>query len=74
MYAAERQEQELHGIRSRQLDTNVVAVTFDTLSGPANIHTGDVVVCTNQECTAVLCHLSKVTGGTDADQKVQQDW
>ena len=69
-YFAEKQEAEMHGVRSRQMDTNVVAVTFDTLSGSTDVHTGDVVVCNNQECTAVLSHLSKVTGGSDSDQKV----
>ena len=49
----------------------MVAVTFDTLSGPAGVHTGDVVVCNNEECTAVLSHLSKVSGGSDFDQKVR---
>lgn len=66
----EKQEAQ-RGIRSRQVDTNVVAVTFDTLSGPAGVHTGDVVVCNNEECTAVLSHLSKVSGGSDFDQKVR---
>ena len=68
---AEKQEQQDRGVRSRQVDTNVVAVTFDTLSGPSGVHTGDVVVCANQQCTAVLSHLSKVTEGEPAsDQKV----
>lgn len=64
-------EKQERGIRSRQVDTNVVAVTFDTLSGPAGVHTGDVVVCNNEECTAVLSHLSEVSGGSDSDQKVR---
>ena len=63
-------EKQERGVRSRQVDTNVVAVTFDTLSGPADVHTGDVVVCNNEECTAVLSHLSKVSGGSDSNQKV----
>lgn len=66
----EKQEERERGVRARQVDTNVVAVTFDTLSGPSGVHTGDVVVCTNEECTAVLSHLSKLTGGSDSDQKV----
>ena len=52
------------------MDTNVVAVTFDTLSGPAGVHTGDVMVCNNEECTAVLSHLSKVSEGSHSDKKV----
>ena len=66
----ERGEQQQRGFRSRQVDTNILAVRFDTLSGRGNIHTGDVVVCDNQECTAVLSHLSKITGEPDADRKV----
>ena len=49
------------GVVSRQVDTNVVAITFNTLVNAANVHAGDVVVCSNQNCTAVLSHLSKVT-------------
>ena len=67
---AEKQEKRERGVRSRQVDTNVVAVTFDTLTGPAGVHTGDVVVCINEDCTAVLSHLSKVTGEQESDQKV----
>ena len=71
IHLSEKQEQQQQqGFRSRQVDTNILAVRFDTLSGRGNIHTGDVVMCNNQECTAVLSHLSKITGEPDADRKV----
>ena len=70
-HPSEKQEQEQHrGIKSRQVDTNILALRFDTLGGRASIHTGDVVVCKNDECAAVLSHLSKVTEKTDSDKKV----
>ena len=35
------------GRRTRQADTNVLAVKFNKLTDPSNIHTGDAVVCGN---------------------------
>lgn len=49
------------GVVSRQVDTNVIAITFNTLVNAANVHAGDVVVCSNTNCTAILSHLSKLT-------------
>ena len=57
------------GRRTRRTDTNVLAVKFNTLTGPSHVHTGDRVVCCNPQCTSILSHLSKVEGGTQ-DQKV----
>ena len=70
LHVAEKQEKQKRGVKSRQVDPNVVAVTFDTLSGPSGVHTGDVVVCTNHQCTAVLSHLSKLTGESTTGQMV----
>lgn len=50
------------GIRARQMDTNVVAATFQTLGNVTNIHTGDVVKCCNEDCNAILSYLSKING------------
>jgi len=43
----------------RQADTNVVAVRFDQLTKPSNMHTGDAVSC--RRCHAYLSHLSTIT-------------
>jgi len=51
----------------RQADTNVVAIKFDQLTKPSNMHTGDAVRC--QRCHAVMSHLSTIKD-TEADEKV----
>lgn len=43
----------------RRADTNVVAIKFDQLTSPSNMHTGDPVTCT--DCQAMLSHISKIT-------------
>lgn len=45
--------------RWRRADTNVVAIKFDQLTSPSNMHTGDPVVCSG--CQAMLSHISKLT-------------
>lgn len=52
------------------MDTNVVAITFNTLVNAANVHAGDVVLCSNANCTAVLSHISKVTAEGGDTKKV----
>lgn len=47
--------------KARRADTNVLAVKFNTLTGPSHVHTGDSVVCSNPSCTAILSHLSQLT-------------
>jgi len=51
----------------RQADTNVVAVRFDQLTQPSNMHTGDAVSCSS--CRAVMSHLSTIDD-SDANDKV----
>ena len=54
----------LGGIRqrkARRADTNILAVKFNTLTGPSAVHTGDAVVCSNPSCTAILSHYSQLT-------------
>lgn len=60
------------GRHTRQADTNVLAVKFNKLTDPSNIHTGDAVVCSNAHCTAILSHLSKLSDHEDPqkDEKV----
>jgi hypothetical protein len=47
--------------RARRADTNILAVKFNTLTGPSAVHTGDAVVCSNPSCTAILSHLSSLS-------------
>ena len=57
--------------RARKADTNILAVKFNTLTGPSAVHTGDAVVCSNSACTAILSHLSQLSGASGGeDSKV----
>ena len=47
--------------KARRADTNILAVKFNTLTGPSAVHTGDAVVCSNPSCTAILSHLSSLS-------------
>ena len=54
----------------RRADTNIFAVKFKTLAESTSIHTGDAVLCSNPQCTAVLSYLSKLTKNTGKEEKV----
>lgn len=54
---------------TRRADTNVLAVKFNTLVEPSDVHTGDSVVCVNTNCTAILSHLSTVKDHKDTDKE-----
>ena len=45
----------------RDLNTNVLMVKFGVLSKPCKVHTGDPVICSNDQCAAILNHHSKIT-------------
>ncbi|KAL5491087.1 hypothetical protein EMCRGX_G016307 [Ephydatia muelleri] len=62
------------GVVSRQVDTNVIAITFNTLVNAANVHAGDVVVCSNTNCTAILSHLSKLTDPEGDGAAGKKEW
>jgi len=55
------------GKKWRQADTNVVAIRFDQLTKPSNMHTGDAISC--KRCHAVMSHLSTIKD-PEADEKV----
>ena len=55
---------------TRQADTNVIAVKFNTLTKPSHMHTGDAVVCSNKDCMAILSHLSKLKENVETGAKV----
>ncbi len=54
----------------RRSDTNILAVKFNKLIEPSDVHTGDPVVCTNENCSAVLSHFSTVSDQDGKDEKV----
>ena len=62
------------GVVSRQVDTNVIAITFNTLVNAADVHAGDVVVCSNKNCTAILSHLSKLTEPESDGATGKKEW
>ena len=53
--------------RARRADTNILAVKFNTLTGPSAVHTGDAVVCSNPSCTAILSHFSSLSATSRDD-------
>ena len=60
----------IKGRTTRQADTNVIAVKFNTLTEPSHMHTGDAVVCSNKDCMAILSHLSRLKQNTETGTKV----
>ena len=61
------------GRRVRRSDTNILAVNFNTLMGPSDVHTGDAVVCSNKNCAAILSHFSTLMEQEDQkEEKVRQ--
>ena len=58
------------GVRTRRTDTNILAVKFNSLAQPGNLHTGDAEVCSNKECGAIVSHLTKLEGEEDQMDKV----
>ena len=58
-----------NGQKWRRADTNVIAVKFDHLTAPSNMHTGDAVVC--KSCSAILSKLSKVEHRQDNKVSVE---
>ena len=57
----------------RRSDTNILAVKFNRLVEPSDVHTGDPVVCGNDGCSAILSHLSSITDQQDKQEKVRKE-
>ena len=52
-------------------DTNILMIKFGALSKPCKVHTGDPVICSNDQCTAILnCH-SKITKEEEGEGNVR---
>ncbi len=58
-----------HGRRVRRSDTNIIAVKFNSLTEPSDVHTGDPVQCTNQNCAAILSHFSSVVEQKEGESR-----
>jgi hypothetical protein len=58
--------------RARRADTNVLAVKFNTLTGPGHVHTGDSVVCSNPTCTAILSYFSQLSENKEQGRDTQE--
>ena len=52
-------------------DTNILMIKFGALSKPCKVHTGDPVICSNDQCAAILnCH-SKITKEEEGEGTVR---
>ena len=51
-------------IENRDPDTNILMIKFGALSVPCKVHTGDPVICSNDQCAAILNYHSKITKET----------
>ena len=54
----------------RESNTNILMIKFGALSKPCKVHTGDPVVCSNDQCAAILSHLSKISNEETGEKKV----
>lgn len=52
------QSKKSKGEKQRRADTNVVVITFDRLTTPSDMHTGEPVYCVG--CRATLSHISEI--------------
>ena len=57
--------------RRSDKDTNILMIKFGALSKPCKVHTGDPVICSNDQCAAVLNHHSKITKETGVEGNVR---
>ena len=72
IFAATRYSRSSRGRVVRRSDTNVLAVKFNKLIEPSDVHTGDPVVCTNKNCSAILSHLSSMSSQDGKDESVSR--
>lgn len=52
-------------------NTNILMLKLGVLSKPCKSHTGDPVVCSNDQCTAILNYKSKITEVEGGPKKVR---
>ena len=52
-------------------DTNILMIKFGALSKPCKVHTGDPVICSNDQCAAILNYHSKITKETGVEGNVR---
>ena len=53
-------------------DTNILMIKFGALSKPCKVHTGDPVICSNDQCAAILnCHSKIIKEGGKGSSNVR---
>ena len=57
--------------RSEDKDTNILMIKFGALSKPCKVHTGDPVICSNDQCASILNYHSKITKETGVEGNVR---
>ena len=57
--------------KSQDTDTNILMIKFGALSKPCKVHTGDPVICSNDQCAAILNYHSKITKETGVEGNVR---
>ena len=57
--------------RSEDKDTNILMIKFGALGKPCKVHTGDPVVCSNDQCAAILNYHSKIIKETGVEENVR---
>ena len=56
----------------RRSDTNILAVKFNTLAEPSDVYTGDAVMCSNENCSAIMSHMSSLVDQEEKEDKVRE--
>ena len=54
-----------------QRNTNVLMMNFGALSKPCSVHTGDPVICSNDQCAAILSHISEIKSEKEGDSETK---
>ena len=57
--------------KGEDMDTNILMIKFGALSKPCKVHTGDPVICSNDQCAAILNYHSKITKETGVEGNVR---
>lgn len=57
--------------KQQDCNTNILMLKLGVLSKPCKSHTGDPVVCSNDQCTAILNYKSKITEVEGGPKKVR---
>ena len=59
-------------VKDKDPDTNILMIKFGALSKPCKVHTGDPVICSNDQCAAILNYHSKIIKETGVEGNVRE--